>query len=143
MVVQEPSFAMASIRPGGESVVACQTCGKTFCSTVGTPYHRLHHRRAKFDEVATLSVEGLNKSPIARVKGIGWNTVHRWLERAAALCRRFNNRKIEGLSSPELQADEIKTIVARKEASICVFAVIDVWSRLWRSFRNRLLVTQA
>ena len=77
----------------------CRTCGKTFCSTTGTPYHRLQHRRATFDEVASLSVEGLNKSAIARVKRIAWNTVHRWLEKAAAWCRRFNDRKIEGLSS--------------------------------------------
>jgi len=111
----------------------CQTCGKTFCSTVGTPYHRLHHRRAKFDEVATLSVEGLNKSAIARVKGIGWNTVHRWLERAAAWCRRFNNRRIKGLSSPELQADEIRTIIGNKKQGIWVFVVIEVWSRFWPS----------
>jgi transposase-like protein/IS1 family transposase len=123
----------------------CRTCGKTFCSTIGTPYHRLHHRRATFDEVATLSVEGLNKSAIARVQRITWNTVHRWLERAAAWCRRFNNRKIKGLSSPELQADEIRTIVGSKEQQVWVFVVIEVWSRLWpstvvgkRSYRNTL-----
>jgi transposase-like protein len=46
----------------------CQACGKTFNTTSGTPYYRLHHRRATFDEVATLGVEGLNKSAIARVK---------------------------------------------------------------------------
>jgi transposase-like protein len=68
----------------------CQDCGKTFCSTTGTPYHRLQHRRGTFDEVAALSVEGLNKSAIARVKRIAWNTVHRWLERAAAWSRRFS-----------------------------------------------------
>jgi transposase-like protein len=45
----------------------CQTCGRTFCSTNGTPYYRLQHRRTTLDEVATLSVEGLNKSAIARV----------------------------------------------------------------------------
>jgi transposase-like protein/IS1 family transposase len=123
----------------------CQICGKTFCSTTGTPYHRLQHRRATFDEVVSLSVEGLNKSSIARVKGIAWNTVHRWLERAAAQCRRFNNRKMKGLSIVELQADEMRTIVGRKEQSIWVFVVIDVWSRLWpstvvgkRSYRNTL-----
>jgi transposase-like protein len=93
----------------------CRSCGKTFCSTTGTPYHRLQHRRAIFDEVAALSVEGLNKSAIARVKGIAWNTVHRWLEKAAAWCRRFGDRKINGLSVVELQADEIKTIVGSKE----------------------------
>ena len=33
----------------------------------------------------------------------------------------------------ELQADEIKTIVGSKEAPIWIFAVIEVWSRLWPS----------
>src|SRR5512136_1702379 len=123
----------------------CQTCGKTFCSTTGTPYHRLQHRRATLDEVASLSVEGLNKSAIARVKRIAWNTVHRWLERAAALCRRFNNRKIAGIPITELQADEICTIIHDKEQPIWIFAAIEVWSRLWpstvigrRSYRNTL-----
>ena len=125
----------------------CQTCGKTFCSTNGTPYYRLQHRRTTFDEVASLSVEGLNKSAIARVKRIAWNTVHRWLERAAACCRWFNNRKIKGLSIPELQADEIRTILAAKERPVWVFVAIDVCSRLWpstivgkRSYQNTLAV---
>ena len=123
----------------------CRTCGKTFCSTTRTPYYRLQHRRATFDEVATLSVEGMSKSAIARVKGIAWNTVHRWLERAAAWCRRFNDREIKGLSVVELQADEIKTIVGNKEQPMWIFAVIEVWSRLWpstvvgkRSYQNTL-----
>jgi hypothetical protein len=38
----------------------CQTCGKTFCSTTGTPYYRLQHRRSTFDEVTSLSVAGVN-----------------------------------------------------------------------------------
>jgi len=87
--------------------------------------YRLQHRRTTFDEVATLSVEGMSKSAIARVKGIAWNTVHRWLERAAAWCRRFNNRTIKGLSVAELQADEIKTIVGSKEQPMWIFAVIE------------------
>jgi transposase-like protein/IS1 family transposase len=123
----------------------CQTCGKTFCLTSGTPYYRLQHRRATFDGVAALSVEGLNKSAITRVKRISWNTVHRWLEKASACCRRFNSRKIKNLSGTELQADEIRTIVGSKQQSIWVFVVIDVWSRLWpsiivgkRSYRDTL-----
>jgi transposase-like protein/IS1 family transposase len=123
----------------------CRTCGKTFCSTIGTPYHRLQHRRAIFDEVASLSVEGLNKSAIARIKRIAWNTVHRWLERASNWCRRFSDRKMNRLTMAELQADEMQTIVGGKEQPIWVFAVIEVWSRLWpstvvgrRSYRNTL-----
>jgi transposase-like protein len=86
----------------------------------------------------------MNKSAIARVKRIAWTTVHRWLERAAAGCR-FSNRRINRLSVVELQADEIKTIVGSKEAPIWIFAVIEVWSRLWpstvvgkRSYQNTL-----
>ena len=123
----------------------CGTCDKTFCSNSGTPYHRLQHRRTTFDEVATLSIEGLNKSAIARVKRIAWNTVDRWLQRAAASCRRFNDQKIDGIAISELQADEIRTFIHGKEQPIWIFAAIEVWSRLWpstvvgrRSYRNTL-----
>ena len=123
----------------------CQMCGQTFCSTTGTPYHRLQHRRTTFDEVAALSVEGLNKSAIARVQRIAWNTVDRWLERAASSCRRFNDRRTTGLAVVELQADEIRTIVGSKQDPIWVFSSIEVWSRLWtstvvgrRSYHNTL-----
>jgi IS1 family transposase len=82
---------------------------------------------------------------MARVERIAWNTVHRWLERAAAWCRRFSNQKVKGLSIPELQADEIRTIVGSKDQQIWVFVVIDVSTRLWpstaigkRSYRNTL-----
>jgi transposase-like protein len=98
----------------------CRT-SKTFCANTGTSYHRLQHRRSTFDEVAILSVEGLNKSPIARVKRIAWNTVARWLEKAAKVCRRFNDRKIAALAVEELQADEMRTIVRDKEHPIWVF----------------------
>jgi len=121
----------------------CLTCGATFCSTKGTPYYRLQHHRNTFDEVASLSVEGVNKSAISRVKGISWNTVHRWLERAAACCRRFNDRNTFGLEIPELQADELRTFVGGKERAAWIFTAIDVWSRFWpstiigkRSYRN-------
>jgi hypothetical protein len=57
----------------------------------------------------------VNKSAIARVKRIGWNTVHRWLERTAAWCRWFNYQRIRRLSLAELQADEIQTIVGGKQ----------------------------
>jgi len=76
---------------------------------------------------------------------ITWNTVHRWLERAAVWCRRFNDRRIRRLSITELQADEIQTIVGGKQHPTWIFVVLDVWSRLWssaivgkRSYRNTL-----
>ena len=139
------SYGFYKTRRGKCRRYQCQTCGKTFCSTTGTAYYRLQHRLATFDEVASLRIEGLNKSAIARVKRIAWNTVHRWLERAAARCRRFNDQTIRQLSIAELQADEIRTIVGSKEQPVWVFVVMDVWSRLWpstvvgkRSYRNTL-----
>jgi hypothetical protein len=53
----------------------------------------------------------LNKSAIARAKRIAWNTVDRWLQKAAFSCRRFNDQKIDGIPISELQADEIRTII--------------------------------
>ena len=100
----------------------CRICGRTFCSNTGTPYHRLQHRHATFDEAASLSVEGLSRSAIARVKRIAWNTVHRWLQRAAASCRRFNDRRIERIAIAELQAAEIRTIIRDKERRIWIFS---------------------
>ncbi len=46
-------------------------CGKTFGATTGTPYKRIQHSMRAFDRVAALSVEGMNKSAIARVERLG------------------------------------------------------------------------
>ena len=138
-------FGFYPTRWGKRRRFRCKMCRRTFCRNRGTVYHRLQHRRATFDEVAALSVEGVNKSAIARVQQIAWNTVDRWLEKAAAAGRRFNDRRITGLEVTELQADEIRTMVGSKQQPIWIFVSIDVWSRLWpstvvgrRSYRNTL-----
>jgi transposase-like protein len=62
-----------------------------------------------FDTVVALRVEGVSISAIARVEGIAWNTVARWLEKGADACRRFNSGRISGFGVEELQADEIRS----------------------------------
>src|SRR5215472_6453226 len=145
-------FGFYRTRWGKRRRYRCQTCEKTFCSNTGTPYYRLQHRRATFDQVATLSVEGLNKSAIAASSasvGIrleyGWNTVDRWLEKASDCSRRFNDQEITGFRATELQADEMRTITQAKQQPTWIFAAIEVWSRLWpstvvgrRSYQNTL-----
>ena len=118
-------------------------------STKGTPYYRLQHRRATFDAVITLRVEGVSICAIARVKGIAWNSVARWLEKAAAACRRFNDGRIAGFAVEELQADEIRSFAGSKDRPTWIFVVIEVWSRLWpstvvgrRSYRNTLALVR-
>ena len=143
-------FGFYPTRWGKRRRFRCKMCRRTFCRNRGTVYHRLQHRRATFDEVAALSVEGMNKSAIARVQQIAWNTVDRWLEKAAVSCRRFNDQRITKIRIRELQADEIRTLVgSREHPPVWIFAAIEVWSRLWpatvvgkRSYRNTLTLFQ-
>jgi len=126
----------------------CKACGKTFVSTRATPYYRLRCSQNDFDDVAAMSVEGMSISSIARVKGLSWNTVARWLERAAVAAWEFNDPMTRGYEMKEVQADEIRTFLGNKDTVTWVMATIEVWSRLWpstvvgrRSYRNiRLLM---
>ena len=121
----------------------CKQCGRTFSSTHGTPYYRLHKPRSLFDEVVHMCVHGIAISSMARIKRMAWGTVARWLESAAAYAERFNDRMLKGFVIRELQADEIRTFVGGKKQVIWVLTTLEVWSRLWvsvvvgrRNFRN-------
>ena len=132
-------------RSGKRRRYRCVECEKTFSSTKGTPYYRLQHRRATFDAVVALRVEGVSISAVARVEGLAWNTVARWLEKAADVCRGFNQRRTAGFGVEELQADEIRSFAGGKTRPTWIFVSIEVGSRLWpstvtgrRSYRNTL-----
>jgi len=132
-------------RSGKRRRYRCVRCAKTFSSTKGTPYYRLQHRRATFDAVVALRVEGVSISAVARVEGLAWNTVARWLENAGDVCRAFNQRRTAGFGVEELQADEIRSFAGGKTRPTWIFVAIEVWSRLWpstvtgrRSYRNTL-----
>jgi len=88
----------------------CQVCRKTFSSTSGTPYDRIQHSRSMFNQATSLSAEGINKSAISRVQSVDWNTVHRWLKKAAKSCRHFNRNNTRDMNIREIQADEIRTL---------------------------------
>jgi IS1 family transposase len=81
--------------------------------------------------VAQLSVEGMNKSAIARVTRRAWNTIARWLALASEAARQFNDRMIRGFELKELQADELRTFCGSKKNVTWVFTTLEVWSRLW------------
>jgi len=112
----------------------CKSCGKTFASTTGTPYYRLKKSRKVFDEVAALSVEGVSKSSISRVKGLAWNTVAHWQELASQYAQRFNDKMLRDFPLVELQADELCTYVQGKKELVWLFTTLEVWSRLWITF---------
>jgi transposase-like protein len=93
----------------------CQSCRKTFCSITVTPYPRLQHRRAIFDEVASLTVEGLSKSAIAQVQKIAWNTV---------VLRRYYPDSFSAKSDPDVSSSNVVStrlgrIQLKHEMQIC------------------------
>ena len=98
-----------------------------------------------------MSVEGVSKSAIARITGLSWNTMARWLERAAVAARRFSDAMLRDYELTELQADELYTFVERRDHPTWLFTAMVVWSRLWvskvvgrRSCRNtRKLIVSA
>ena len=62
-------------RQGRRRRYKCMLCSKTFGSTYGTPYYRLHDRRSVFDEVVEMSVHGMPISSISQIKKMTWNTI--------------------------------------------------------------------
>ena len=106
-------YGFFNLKRGKRRRYRCKTCGRTFCSTTATVYHRIHRSCNTFDEVCNLSVEGVSKAAIARVKKLSWNTVSRWLERAAQVAKQFSKRRLRGFALQELQLDEIRTFLAR------------------------------
>ena len=121
----------------------CKTCGGTFSTNTGTAYLGLRCCRDEFDQVASMRVEGVSISSIARIVGRSRSTISRWMDRAAAGAKRFNDQKLNRFEIRELQADELCTFVGGKANTTWLFTIIEVWSRLWvastvgrRSYRN-------
>ena len=88
--IKIPSYGYYKTKARKRRKYQCQVCQNTFSSTTETAYFRIQHPGSKLDQVASLSVEGVNKSAISKVQSVGWNTVHQWLEKAAKPCRQFN-----------------------------------------------------
>ena len=55
-------------------------------------------------------------SAISRIKGIAWNTVARWLEKAAQVCRRFNHRRIAGFAEGDVVDFEAHPVLCQNSA---------------------------
>ena len=118
-------------RQGRRRRYRCKDCSRTFSSTYGTAYYRLQSSRTCFDDVATMSVNGIGKSAISRIKNMSWNTVDRWLHLAFLFAQQFNAHVLQGYQIIELQADEIRTFVGDKKKVRWVFKALEVSSRLW------------
>lgn len=81
--------------------------------------------------MVTLSLEGMSKAAIARVCGISWNTVARWLELAARHAASFQERHMQRVEAVELQLDELRTHIGEKSKPCWIYTSVEVWARLW------------
>lgn len=125
----------------------CKICGTTASTNTGTPYAGLGCTRNEFDQVASMRVEGVSISAIARTSGRSRSTIERWLERAAVSAKRFNDEHLRKFEIKEIQADELCTFVGKKTNTTWLFTIFEVSSRLWptkvlgrRSYRNTELL---
>ena len=95
------------------------------------------------DDIANMSVNGIGKSAISRIKGKSWNTINRWLQQAFLFAKQFNSLVLQGYEINELQADEIRTFVGSKTRVRWLITALEVSTRLWvgkvfgrRSYKN-------
>jgi len=109
------------VRCGRRRRYRCLRCRRTFSTRTNTPYFGLWCSSRVFEVVAHLSVEGMSRAAIARIEGIAWHTVDRWLTKASALAQRFNDRHLQGIPIIELQADELRSFVSGKAKPTWVF----------------------
>jgi len=80
-----------------------------------------------------MSVEGMSVASIARCTKLSESTVRRWQKKAGERAGLFNDELIQGVPGEELQADEIKTFIERKERPAWIFTGVEVAARLWTS----------
>jgi len=132
---------------GASQRCLCKTCGSTFSGNTKTAYFGLRCRRDEFDQIMKMRVEGVSIATIARIAGRARSTITRWLQRASASAKSFNDKYLRDFELQEVQADELCTFAGKKTDTTWLFSTIEVSSRLWptkvvgrRSYRNTELL---
>jgi IS1 family transposase len=77
----------------------------------------------------------MSKSSIARSCQASWQTVDRWIERAAAAARGISDTLVKEIQAREVQADELRAHAVKSERNSWVFTSVEVSARLWLAHR--------
>lgn len=92
-----------------EARYQCKICGKTFSTTIGTPFYRLHHSADLVVIVATLIAYGCPLQAIVAAFHLDERTVMDWQERAGLHAQRVHEHLVQHPRDLEhVQADEIR-----------------------------------
>jgi len=109
----------------------CKRCGKTFSTTKGTPFYRLHHPHTLVVIVVTLLAFGCPVQAIVAAFELDERTVADWQQRAGMHCQRVHQHLIAagGVTLGQVQADELRVRVVG--GVVWMAMAISVASRLW------------
>ena len=109
----------------------CQTCGRTFAATTGTPFYRLHTAADLVTIVLTLLCHGCPLHAIVAAFGLDERTVTAWLARAGRHCQPGHHHVVQQgqVDLQHVQADELWVkLVGRR---VWMAMALAVPSRLW------------
>jgi transposase-like protein len=129
-----------------EQRYVCQTCGRTFAATTGTPFYRLRTPADLVTLVLTLLCHGCPSQAIVAAFGVDERTVAAGLARAGAHCQRVHVHLVQqgqGDLQP-VQADELWVKLVGQRVWMAL--ALAVPARLWLGGvispqRDRALIT--
>jgi transposase-like protein len=109
----------------------CTICRKTFATTTGTPFYRLHRDPAVFVCVVTLLAHGCPTQAIVAAFGLDERTVGAWQDKAGAHARAVHGHFL-GTSVADLQHVQADEICGKTAGGRCWLAMaLAVPYRLW------------
>ncbi len=124
----------------------CQTCGRTFAATTGTPFYRLQTAADTVTLVVTLLAHGCPLQAIVAAFGFDERTVAAWQAKAGAHCQQVHAHLVPqgALDLGHVQADELWVKVVG--STVWMALALAVPTRLWLGgvvspHRDRALIT--
>lgn len=129
-----------------EQRYVCQTCGRTFATTVGTPFYRLRTAADLVTLVLTLLCHGCPPQAIVAAFGLDERTVAAWLARAGAHCQQVHGHLVQQGHGDlqHVQADElwVKLVGRRVWMALALAAPTRLWlGGVISPQRDRALIT--
>jgi transposase-like protein len=129
-----------------EQRYVCQTCGRTFATTRGTPFYRLRTTADLVTLVLTLLSHGCPPQAIVAAFGLDERTVAAWLGRAGAHCQQVHEHLVQRGQGDlqHVQADELWVKLVGQRVWMAL--ALAVPARLWLGGaispqRDRALIT--
>ena len=124
-------------------VIRCRQCRRTFCDRFGTAFYDLKTSEEKVQRAIHQGLEGLCSEAVARVEGVHPTTVQRWVERACAQAQAADQEVITGVSTENVELDELYSFAGEKhpdEQDSDLDEVGQHWTHIAMARESRLML---